>query len=513
MLTHLLSLLIWLPMGLGLVLLFLSGCKGSPFLIKSAGVLFSLLIMGLAGVLYAHFDVSNFALQFNESASWIPMLNIHYALGVDGLSVLFILLTCFANLIIVLSAWKYVQKGVAEYMALFLFSTGILNGIFAAQDAILYYFFWEASMLPLYLGVGIWGGERRAYAALKFFLYNMLGSLAMLLGFVYLYLISGSFSLSVWQGLSLPLLVQNLLFFAFFLSFAVKMPMWPLHTWFADLHAEAPAGGSIALAALMLKNGGYGFLRFNLPLVPGISLGFLWTLIGLALVAVVLVGFSALAQKDMRRLIAYSSISHMGIVTLGIFMVMMILLGSNNSMILSSHTAAVMSLQGAIFQMISHAFASAGLFILVACLAARFGSSFIQDYQGLAKTLPALAAFFVLFTMAGVGLPGTTGFVGEFFVVLAALQSHFWVAFIAGCTLIISPAYLLWLLKRVIFGEVPQAALDRVYQDISCVEWIMMILLAIPVVYFGVYPHYLLNLTAASSDHLIEVVSAKLAYS
>ncbi|MCX7122559.1 MAG: NADH-quinone oxidoreductase subunit M [Gammaproteobacteria bacterium] len=511
MLTHLLSLLIWLPMVFGLVLLLLNAIKLRTSAIKGLGLIFSLVILGLCVLLYGHFDATSFLLQFNESHDWIPILNIHYALGVDGLSVLFILLTCFTNLIIVLSAWKHVEKNVAEYIAIFLFSTGILNGIFAAQDAILYYFFWEASMIPLYLGVGIWGGERRAYAALKFFLYNMLGSLAMLIGFVYLYLISGSFSLSVWQGLSLSPCAVNLLFFAFFLSFAVKMPMWPLHTWFADFHAEAPAGGSIALAALMLKNGGYGFLRFNLPMVPAITSGFDWLLIGLALIAVVIVGFSALAQKDMKRLIAYSSVSHMGIVTLGIFMVMMILMGSN-TMLLSAHTAAVLSVQGAIFQMISHAFASGGLFILLACLAARFGSSFIQDYQGLAKTMPVFAAFFVLFAMAGVGLPGTTGFVGEFFVILAALQSHFWVALIAGCTLIISPAYMLWLLKRVIFGEVPAQNINRVYKGLSCTEWIMMILLAVPVLYFGIYPHFILNLTAVSSSHLVDLVSAKLVH-
>ena len=511
MLTHLLSLLIWLPMVFGLALLFVNALGLGQALIKGLGLVFSLLILGLCVPLYHHFDSTSFILQFNELHQWIPFLNIQYALGVDGLSVLFILLTCFTNLIIVLSAWKHVEKNVAEYLAIFLFSTGILNGVFAAQDAMLYYFFWEASMIPLYLGVGIWGGERRAYAALKFFLYNMLGSLAMLIGFVYLYLISGSFSLTVWQGLTLSASAENLLFLAFFLSFAVKMPMWPLHTWFADFHAEAPAGGSIALAALMIKNGGYGFLRFNLPMVPVIHSGFNWILIGLALIAVVVVGFSALAQKDMRRLIAYSSVSHMGIVTLGIFMVTMILMGSN-TLLLTAHTAAVMSVQGAIFQMISHAFASGGLFILVACLAARFGSSFIQDYQGLAKTMPVFAAFFVLFAMAGVGLPGTTGFVGEFFVVLAALQSHFWVAFLAGCTLVISPAYMLWLLKRVIFGEVVTQNVARVYQDVSCVEWVMMILLAVPVLYFGVYPQAILNLTAVSSSHLVDLVSAKLVH-
>ncbi len=511
MLTHVLSLLIWLPMVFGLALLLLNAIQIKPGIIKALGLIFSLLILGLCAVLYGHFDASFFTLQLNEMHDWIPLLNIHYALGVDGLSVLFILLTCFTNLIIVLSAWKHVETKVAEYLAIFLFSTGILNGIFAAQDAMLYYFFWEASMIPLYLGVGIWGGERRAYAALKFFLYNMLGSLAMLLGFVYLYLLTGSFSLSAWQSLSLSPWAINLLFLAFFLSFAVKMPMWPLHTWFADLHAEAPAGGSIALAALMLKNGGYGFLRFNLPMVPGISSHFDWVLIGLALIAVVIVGLSSLAQKDMKRLIAYSSVSHMGIVTLGIFMVMMILMGSNTTL-LTSHTAAVLSIQGAIFQMISHAFASGGLFILVACLAARFGSSLIQDYQGLAKTMPVFAAFFVLFAMAGVGLPGTTGFVGEFLVILAALPSHFWVAFIAGCTLIISPAYMLWLLKRVIFGEASAQNVSRVYQDVSCVEWIMMLLLAIPVIYFGVFPQGILNLTAVSSSHLVDLVSAKLVH-
>jgi NADH-quinone oxidoreductase subunit M len=510
MLSPILSLLIGLPFIAGILLLVFSGLRMPVQGIKALALLFALALLALGVPLYTHFDPSHVGLQFVEIHAWLPLFHMQYALGVDGISVLFILLTLFANLIMVLSAWRYAKAPVAEYFALFFFSTGLLNGIFCAQDAMLFYFFWEASMVPLYLGIGIWGGEYRSIAALKFFLFNMLGSLLMLIAIVYLYLQSGSFSLSLWQTLPLSHTQEDWIFVAFFLAFAVKLPIWPLHTWFTDLHAEAPIGGAIALAALMLKNGGYGFLRFNVGLVPGISEWLVWTVMALALIAIIYMGFVALVQKEMRRFIAYSSISHMGIVLLGIFMVTMILCQSPSGQLLSAHADAVLSLQGAIFQMITHAFTSAGLFLLVALLAARFGSSFIQDYQGLAKNMPVLAAFFVLFSLSAVGLPGTAGFIGEFFVVIAAMHTHFWVSLLAGLTLIISPAYMLWVVKRIIFG-VPRVEMsEAVVADLGCIEWLLMLLLAVPVVYFGFFPHAILDLSAANSSHWVDVSLAKL---
>ena len=502
---NLLNLLIWLPILFGVLVLGVGRFTASVGLTKLVGVVFSILILALCVPLYVHFDASNGAMQFTEVFNWIPTLHIQYALGADGISVLFIILTCFTNLIIVLSALQHVKKHVAEYMALFLFSTGVLNGLFVAQDAFLFYVFWEASMIPVLLGIGIWGGERRSYAVIKFFLFNMLGSLMLLAALAYLYIQFGTFNLNTLQGLSLPLHAQNWLFFAFFAAFAVKMPMWPFHTWFADLHHEAPAGGAIALATLMLKTGAYGFLRFALPITPGVSHAVVMLLLILALIAIVYVGFAAVVQKDLKRLIAYSSISHMGIATLGIFMVLL-LVTQADSTALSNQTDALLGLQGAVFQMVTHAFASGGMFILVAMLAARFGSSLIQDYQGLAKTMPVLAFFFVIFAMSNVGLPGTAGFIGEFFVILGALHGNFWIAAVAACTLVVSPAYMLWVVKRVIFGEVNPAAPTAVYAKLTGVEWLMMILLTVPVIYFGFYPHPILHLSEAANQNLLHVV-------
>lgn len=505
MLQHLLSLLIWLPMLLGIVVLGAGRLFRSDLISKVLGMISALIILGLCVPLYVHFDAKSPLLQFVELKTWIAPLNINYTLGVDGISVLFILLSAFTNLIIILSAWNHLKEYVAEYIALFLFSTGILNGLFAAQDAILFYVFWEASMIPILLGIGIWGGVRRAYGAIKFFLINMLCSLIMLAGLVYLYMLSGTFNLIELQNLVLPVSIQDYLFVAFFLAFAVKMPMWPLHTWFADLHAEAPAGGAIALATLMLKTGAYGFLRFSLPITSGAHVGLVWFLVIMALIAVVYVGFASIVQKEMKRLIAYSSISHMGITTLGIFMAMLLMRETGTTQF-SNHADAVLSMQGAIFQMLAHAFASGGLFILVAVLASRFGSSQIADYQGLAKTMPVLAFFFVIFCMPNVGLPGTSGFIGEFFVLLGAVQGNFWVAAIAALTLVVSPAYMLWLVKRVVFGEV-QTTNKAIPGNLAAIEWIIMLLLAIPVLYFGIYPHPILHLSYAASSHLVDLVA------
>lgn len=507
MLPHLLSLFIWLPMVLGVIVLITGRLTRSALVCKMEGLLFALLILALCVPLYVHFDAGSAALQFTETHSWIAPLNIQYELGVDGISVLFILLNCFANLIIVLSAWQYAKEHVAEYIAIFLFSTGILNGLFASQDAVLFYFFWEASMVPLLLGIGVWGGSRRSYAAIKFFLFNMLGSVMLLAAIAYLYIQGGSFNLTLMQNVVLPVHIEDLLFLAFFAAFAVKMPMWPMHTWFADFHAEAPAGGAIALATLMLKAGAYGFLRFSLPITPNVHQGFIILLLALALIAIVYVGFASIVQKDMKRLIAYSSISHMGIVTLGIFMAML-LMRQVSATPFSNQADAVLGLQGAVFQMITHAFTSGGLFILVAILAKRFGSSLIEDYQGLAKTMPVLACFFVLFSMANVGLPGTSGFIGEFFVILSAMQGNFWIAAIAALILIVSPAYMLWLVKRVIFGAVKaERNTITAYGNLTCVEWLMMLLLSAPVIYFGLFPHPVLHLSYMSNVHLVGLLT------
>jgi NADH-quinone oxidoreductase subunit M len=503
---HLLSIFIWLPI-LGAALVSFLAKFVSERAVKWTGLVLALIILGLCVPLYLNFDAANGNMQFVENYSWIKMLNAHYALGADGISVLFIILTAFTNLIMVLSAWRYVQTRVAEYMAIFLLATGITNAIFAAQDGLLFYVFWEASMIPLYLGLGLWGGEKRNHAALKFFLFNFLGSLMMLLSFVALYFISGSFSFAEWLNLPLIGLMQNWLFLGLFIAFAVKIPMWPLHTWFADIHEQAPLGGSIVLSALMLKLGAYGLLRLNLPMVPGISHGLVMTVVILSLMAIVYVAFACIAQKDMRRLVAYASISHMGIATLGIFMVLLIVIAKASAVDFTVHTDALLSLQGAVFQLIAHAFASGALLVMTMILLERFRSSRILNVEGLAKTMPMFAFFFVLFAMSNVGLPGTTGFVGEFLVILAALNGNFWIALVAAFTLILSPAYMLWWVKRSIFG-VPAG--NKVVKDIHGIEILILVLLALPVLILGVYPAWILNLSAAANAHIVDIVLHKL---
>lgn len=504
---YLLSLLIWLPIFGALLIAALAKLNVKDTPLKWLGLICSLLILALCVPLYLGFDASSASMQFVENARWINMLNAYYALGVDGISVLFIMLTAFTNLIIMLSAWHKVHSRVADYMVIFLLATGITNAIFAAQDALLFYVFWEASMIPLYLGLGIWGMGRRNYAALKFFLFNFLGSLMMLLAFIALYFISGSFSIEQWANLSLIGIIQNWVFVGLFIAFAVKIPMWPVHTWFADIHEQAPPGGTIILSALMLKLGAYGFLRLNLPLVPEISHSLVMLVVILSLFAIVYVGFASIAQKDMRRLIAYSSISHMGIATLGIFMVLLIVVQNANYGAFTSHADALLSLQGAVFQLIAHAFASGALFVMVMMLFERFHSCKISNVEGLAKTMPIFAFFFIIFAMANVGLPGTTGFVGEFLVIIAALNGNFWVALLAAFTLILSPAYMLWWVKRSIFGV---GGRTKVVQDIRGMEILMLILLAAPVIILGVYPEPILNLSYAANAHIVDVVMHKL---
>ncbi len=499
---YILSLLIWFPI-LGGFLTLATGNDKHAQINRWVALTFAIITLLLCVPLYMNFDATQWQMQFVENVSWIPMLNVHYALGVDGISMLFILLTCFTNLIVVLAAWRAVTKNVAQYMAVFLISTGIMNGAFCATDSILFYFFWEASLIPMYLGIGIWGGKLRSYAAIKFFLYTFLGSIFLLVAFLYMGSKAGSFSIADFSQLSLSPGVEDLLFLAFFAAFAVKIPMWPVHTWLPDAHTEAPAGGSVVMAALMLKMGAYGFLRFSLPIVPDVHQNYEWFLIILSLIAVVYVGFACVVQKDMKRLIAYSSISHMGIVTLGLFMVFMIVAKTGDP------ADAMLSIQGAMFQMIAHAFSSGALFVGVSYLYLRFGSRMISDYQGVAKSMPVFAAFYMLFAMANVGLPGTSGFVGEFLVILAAFKANIWIALIAAFTVILAPAYTLWMYKRVLFGKMTNPSLAQT-TDIKGSEIAVFVLLAIPILVFGVYPEWILQISHATTAHFVQMIMQKI---
>lgn len=492
----LLSLLIWVPIIGGCIVIATGNDDKNADAARWVSLVFALLTLALCVPLYCDFNASTWHMQFVENHSWIPALNIRYALGVDGLSVLFIMLTCFTNLIIILAAWRGIRIKIAQYMAIFLISTGIMNGAFASTDSILFYVFWEASLVPMFLGIGVWGGPRKSYAAIKFFLYTFLGSIFLLIAFLFMVLKSGSFSIASFQALNLTQNQENLIFLAFLAAFAVKIPMWPVHTWLPDAHTEAPAGGSVVLAALMLKMGGYGFMRFSLPIVPGVTQSLDWLLISLSLIAIIYVGFACIVQKDMKRLIAYSSVSHMGIVTLGIFMVFMIV-GETHDPI-----DGTLSLQGAVFQMIAHAFSSGAMFIGVGYLYDRFHSRLIKDYSGIAHSMPVFAAFFMLFAMANVGLPGTSGFVGEFMVILAAFKASGWVAFAAALTLILAPAYTLWMYKRVLFGEPKNRAIAEA-RDIHGVEILIFGLLALPIILFGVYPDPILQLSHATNLHFV----------
>jgi NADH-quinone oxidoreductase subunit M len=503
MLSHyILSLLIWFPIAGGLFTLATGNDKHTEAN-RWVALMFAIITLLLCVPLYLDFDSSQWQMQFVENVSWIPALHIRYALGVDGISMLFILLTCFTNLIVILAAWRAVTKNVAQYMSVFLISTGIMNGSFAATDSILFYFFWEASLIPMYLGIGIWGGKLRSYAAIKFFLYTFLGSIFLLVAFLYMGNKAGSFSIAGFSQLSMPPAVEDLIFLAFFAAFAVKIPMWPVHTWLPDAHTEAPAGGSVVMAALMLKMGAYGFIRFSLPIVADVHANYEWFLIVLSLIAVVYVGFACVVQKDMKRLIAYSSISHMGLVTLGLFMMFMIVGKTGDQ------ADGVLSVQGAMFQMIAHAFSSGALFVGVSYLYIRFGSRMIHDYQGIAKVMPIFAAFFMLFAMANVGLPGTSGFVGEFLIILAAFKANVWIALIAATTLILAPAYTLWMYKRVLFGATTNPLLEK-GPDINGSEVVVFILLAIPIVIFGLYPEWILNISQATVAHMVQVVMHKI---
>ena len=484
----LLSLAIWLPILGGLLVL----ATGSD---RNAGLARPLaLAVAVAGFLvtlplYAGFDTQTSAMQFVEMRDWIPRFNIHYHLGVDGISVLFILLNSFITPLVVLAGWKVIEDKVAQYMAAFLVMSGIMNGIFAALDAVLFYVFFEVSLIPMYIIIGAWGGPNRVYAAFKFFLYTLLGSLLMLIALIYLFFQSGfSFSLLDWHELKITLTAQTWLFLAFLVAFAVKVPMWPVHTWLPDAHVEAPTGGSVVLAAIMLKLGAYGFLRFSLPIAPDASRELAWLMIALSLIAVVYIGFVALVQTDMKKLIAYSSISHMGFVTLGFFIF--------NSL----------GVEGALVQMISHGFVSGAMFLCVGVLYDRMHSRQIADYGGVAHTMPKFAAFFVLFAMANAGLPATSGFVGEFMVILGAVKYNFWIGFAAATTLILGAAYTLWMVKRVVFGAVANPHVAEL-SDVDAREFAILAALALSVLAMGLYPFPFTEVMHASVDNLLRHVA------
>jgi NADH-quinone oxidoreductase subunit M len=494
----LLSLLVWLPIAGGVALLAMDAL-GNPGC-RITALLVSLVTFILSLSLYTHFDLTTAAMQFQENVPWIDAFSARYHLGVDGISMPLIILTTFTTVLVVLAGWQVIQDKAAQYMAAFLVMEGLMNGVFAALDGMLFYVFWEAMLIPMFLIIGVWGGPRRVYATIKFFLYTFFGSVFMLVALIYMYLQSGSFSILDFHMLPLSMTEQTLIFIAFLMAFAVKVPMWPVHTWLPDAHVEAPTGGSVILAAIMLKIGGYGFLRFSLPITPDASHALDWLIILMSLVAVVYIGFVALVQEDMKKLIAYSSIAHMGFVTLGIFLVFTLL--DNNG----SVEGAALGMEGGLVQMISHGFISGALFLCVGVLYDRMHSRKISDYGGVVNTMPVFAAFMVLFAMANAGLPGTSGFVGEFMVILASFKANFWFALLAATTLILGAAYSLWMVKRVVFGEVANDNVSKL-QDINGREFVILASLAAVVLLFGLWPAPLVEIMHASVDNLLAHVS------
>lgn len=483
-----LSLSIWVPILFGLFIL----AFGRD---RSAGAVRAVALIGaLAGFivtlpLYIGFDPALADMQFVEMVPWIERFAVNYALGIDGISLWFVLLTAFITILVVLAGWEVIETNVAQYMASFLILSGIMIGVFCALDGLLFYVFFEATLIPMFIIIGVWGGPRRVYAALKFFLYTFLGSLLTLIAFIYLWFqAGGSFSILDWHDLPLPLDAQILIFLAFLMAFAVKVPMWPVHTWLPDAHVEAPTGGSVVLAAIMLKLGAYGFLRFSLPIVPDASRELDWLMIGLSLIAVVYIGFVALVQTDMKKLVAYSSIAHMGFVTLGFFIF------------------SPLGVEGGIIQMISHGFISAAMFLCIGVLYDRMHSRDISAYGGVINTMPKFAALFLLFAMANAGLPATSGFIGEFFVILGAVQHNFWVGMLAATTLILGAAYSLWMYKRVVFGAVanPDVAALR---DVNAREFLVLAMLAIAVLGMGLYPYPFTEVMHASVAELLKHVA------
>ena len=494
-----LSLIIWLPIIAGTVLMF-AGDNLKSSTTKMIAMVVSLLTFVLSIPLYMDFDSSTHAMQFVENIPWIEVFNINYHLGIDGIAMPLILLTTFTTVLVVLAAWESITDRQPQYLGAFLILNGLMVAVFCAQDAILFYVFWEAMLIPMFMIIGIWGGPNRIYATIKFFLYTFLGSVFMLVAFLYLYSKAGSFDIQALHELPLSIEAQKWIFFAFFLAFAVKIPMFPVHTWLPDAHVEAPTGGSVILAAIMLKMGGYGFLRFSMPITPDASQELAGIMIVLSLIAIVYIGFVALAQSDMKKLIAYSSISHMGFVTLGMFMIYQIIARTGSS------DGAIMAMEGSMVQMISHGFISGAMFLCVGVLYDRMHSREISSYGGVVNTMPVFAAFMMLFAMANAGLPGTSGFVGEFLIILSAFKASFWIAFFAAFTLILGAAYTLWMYKRVIFGEVTNDEVEKL-QDINTREKLILGSLAFFVLLFGLWPAPLFEVMHATIENLIQHIT------
>jgi NADH-quinone oxidoreductase subunit M len=495
--AHLLSLLIWLPMlGAIAVLAFGRQANAARWLALLTAVATFLLSIPL----WTRYLPIVPGMQFVERMAWIPALGANYALGVDGISIALIVLTAFTSVLVIIGSWGPIESRVSQYMAAMLALEGLLVGVFAATDALLFYVFFEGMLIPMFILIGIWGGPRRVYATLKFFIYTFLGSIFMLVGLIYLHMKTGQFSLDAFAHASLDSREQAWLFFAFLIAFAIKVPMWPVHTWLPDAHVEAPTGGSVILAAIMLKVGGYGFIRFSLPITPDASQEYAWVVIAMSLIAVVYIGYVALVQEDMKKLVAYSSIAHMGFVTLGIFVALALARVNNNPV------GARLAVQGAMVQMISHGFVSGAMFSCIGVMYDRLHTRMIKDYGGIVNVMPWFAAFMVLFAMANCGLPGTSGFVGEFMVILAAFQDSPLIAFVAAFTLIIGAAYTLWLVKRVVFGEVGNDKVAKM-KDLDMREWIVLGSFAAGVLAVGVYPKPLTDLMEPAVQQLVQQLS------
>ncbi len=494
--SHLLSILIWLPVLGGAALLAIGddgdATSSRAGIMRMAALGIAVLTFLLSIPLYTGFDSTTVAMQFVERVPWVPSLGVDYFLGVDGFSAPLILLTTFITPLVIVAGWDSIKNRPAQYFAAFLILEGLMVGVFSALDAVLFYVFWEAMLVPMFLIIGIWGGKRRIYATIKFFLYTFLGSVLMLVAFIYLYRLTGSFDLLSFMDAEIGLTAQKYIFLAFLLAFAVKVPMWPVHTWLPDAHVEAPTGGSVILAAIMLKMGGYGFVRLALPITPDGSQYFAGLMIALSLIAVVYIGLVALMQRDMKKLIAYSSIAHMGFVTLGFFLVWF----------LAGESGSVLGMQGGMIQMVSHGLISGAMFLCVGVLYDRVHSREIADYGGVANTMPIFAAFMVLFSMANAGLPGTSGFVGEFMVIIASFKANFWIAFLAATTLILGAGYTLWMVKRVVYGDIGNEKVAAL-KDLNAREFVVLSILAASVLMLGLWPAPLVDMMNVTIENLV----------